>query len=173
MRAGASGVKYYVSIGAVTHEVTIDGDAVDFDGTPVRASIENLAGTPVQLLRIGGETHRIIARRGEVMGRYDLSIDGHRITVDALDERTRAIRALSGASGRAARPTHLMAPMPGLIVRVNVKEGDAVRPGQGLVVMEAMKMENELRAAGAGTVRRVLVSPGSAVEKGVMLLEME
>jgi len=63
--------------------------------------------------------------------------------------------------------------MPGMIVRVNVAEGDVIQAGQGLVVMEAMKMENELRAPSAGAVRRVLVAPGTAVEKGALLLEME
>jgi pyruvate carboxylase subunit B len=63
--------------------------------------------------------------------------------------------------------------MPGMIVRVNVSEGDAVQAGQGLVVMEAMKMENELRATASGTVKRVHVAPGTAVEKGALLLEME
>jgi pyruvate carboxylase subunit B len=60
-----------------------------------------------------------------------------------------------------------------MIVRVNVAEGDFIHPGQGLVVMEAMKMENELRATSSGAVRRVLVTPGTAVEKGALLLEME
>ena len=87
--------------------------------------------------------------------------------------KTRVILELSGKSARPPGPAHLFAPMPGLIVRVNVQEGDHVRPGQGLVVMEAMKMENELRATVAGIVRRVVVSPGSAVEKGATLLEME
>jgi pyruvate carboxylase subunit B len=63
--------------------------------------------------------------------------------------------------------------MPGLIVRVNVKAGDKVAQGQGLVVMEAMKMENELRAQAAGTVKNVSVTPGTAVEKGTVLIEME
>jgi pyruvate carboxylase subunit B len=63
--------------------------------------------------------------------------------------------------------------MPGLIVRVNVSVGDRVEAGQGLVVMEAMKMENELRAAAAGTVRTVRVRPGEAVEKGQVLVEFE
>ena len=62
--------------------------------------------------------------------------------------------------------------MPGLVVRVNVAEGDTVAAGQGLVVMEAMKMENELRAAAAGTVSRVLATPGAAVEKGAVLVEL-
>ena len=63
--------------------------------------------------------------------------------------------------------------MPGLIVRVTVNAGDVVRMGQGVVVMEAMKMENELRAPANGTVKQVLVAPGNAVEKGAVLLEIE
>jgi pyruvate carboxylase subunit B len=56
---------------------------------------------------------------------------------------------------------------------VNEKAGDKVGQGQGLVVMEAMKMENELRAQAAGTVKSVNVTPGTAVEKGTVLIEME
>jgi pyruvate carboxylase subunit B len=63
--------------------------------------------------------------------------------------------------------------MPGMIVRGLVQPGDVVQPGQGLVVMEAMKMENELRAQTAGTVKNVSVTPGTAVEKGTVLIEME
>jgi pyruvate carboxylase subunit B len=114
----------------------------------------------------------VLARRA-ARGQYELSIDGYRVEVEALDERSRVIRDLSGASSKPSGPAHVVAPMPGLIVRIHVNEGDAVRDGQGLIVMEAMKMENELRAAAAGTVRKVQVAPGSAVEKGAMLLEME
>ena len=63
--------------------------------------------------------------------------------------------------------------MPGLVVRVSVAVGDQVQAGQALVVMEAMKMENELRSAAAGTVRAVLAAPGTAVEKGAVLVELE
>ena len=62
--------------------------------------------------------------------------------------------------------------MPGMIVRVNVAVGDHVRAGQGLVVMEAMKMENELRAPADGTVKAVRVDAGAAVEKGALLIEL-
>jgi pyruvate carboxylase subunit B len=63
--------------------------------------------------------------------------------------------------------------MPGLIVRVQVAVGDRVLAGQGVVVMEAMKMENELRAPAAGVVRLVNAVPGTAVEKGTRLIEFE
>jgi biotin carboxyl carrier protein len=166
-------MKYFVRIGDEQHEVLIDGDSVTVDGQAVRAHIDDLPGTPLQVLSIGREVHRAHVRRGSARGQYELAIDGHRFAVEALDERTRVIRELSGASARPAGPAHLLAPMPGLIVRVNVQDGDRVRAGQGLVVMEAMKMENELKATVAGVVRRVVVTPGSVVEKGATLLEME
>ena len=168
-------MRYFVQIGGseAEREVVVDGETVAIDGQSVRARVDEVPGAPVQLLTVGNEVHRVVARRGDQRGQFDVWIGGYRFTVDAVDERSREIRRLSGAAKRAAGPAHLHAPMPGLIVRVNVAEGDRVRAGQGLVVMEAMKMENELRATGAARVKRVLVSPGSAVEKGAMLLEME
>ena len=166
-------MRYFVRIGEAQHEIVVDGETITIDGTTLRAHIADIPGTPLQLLSIGNERFRILARRGAERGTFDVSIEGHRVQVEALDERARVIRELSGASKKRAGPGNLMAPMPGLIVRVSVKEGDAVRAGQGLVVMEAMKMENELRAPANGTVKRVAVTPGSAVEKGALLLEME
>ncbi len=166
-------MKYFVRIAEREHEIVISGDSVIVDGQTVRAHAEEVPGTPITLVTIGAEVHRVVARRGASKGKYTLSVGGHRLEVEALDERTRTIRALSGASAAAAGPANLVAPMPGLIVRINVAEGDQVRPGQGLVVMEAMKMENELRATSAGRVKRVAAKPGSAVEKGAVLLELE
>jgi biotin carboxyl carrier protein len=65
------------------------------------------------------------------------------------------------------------APMPGLVVRVQVEPGQAVGAGVGVLVLEAMKMENELRAATAGIVRAVRVRPGEAVEKGQVMVEFD
>jgi len=130
-------------------------------------------GTPVRTVSIGPEVHRVVVRRGSARGNYTLWLDGFRFEVEALDERTRAIRELSGASSAPKGHAPLVAPMPGLIVRVAVKPGDEVRAGQGLVVMEAMKMENELRAVAAGRVKSVQAQPGMAVEKGALLVELE
>lgn len=166
-------MRYFIRVGESDHEVVIDGDTVTTQGSDLRAHIEALPGTPLQILRVGNQVHRVLMRRGSTRGLYDLSLDGFRFSVEALDERARAIRELGGHGAKSAGPAHLVAPMPGLIVRVTVSEGDLVRAGQGLVVMEAMKMENELRATAGGRIKRVLVSPGSAVEKGAVLLEME
>lgn len=166
-------MKYVVEIDGVRTEVEVLGGEVRIDGETVRAALTEVPGTPVSRLTIGNAVHRVVARRGEGRGRYDLTIDGRSYTADAVDERTRAIRDLSAANAAAAGPAPLVAPMPGLVVRVEVSVGDAVANGQALVVMEAMKMENELRAPSAGTVTRVAVTPGTAVEKGTVLIELE
>ncbi|HET9453852.1 MAG TPA: biotin/lipoyl-containing protein [Gemmatimonadaceae bacterium] len=165
-------MKYHVRVGEEEVEVVVEGDDVTVNGRKLRAHLDS-STDPLHMLTMDGEVRQVVAKRGADRGAFELSIGGQRFSVEALDARAKAIRALSGAGGKAAGPAHLMAPMPGLIVRVNVAAGDQVQPGQGLVVMEAMKMENELRAPAAGTVKRVVVNPGSAVEKGALLLEME
>ena len=165
-------MKYIVDVNGERVEVQLDQAGVRVDGEAVSAHLADVEGTPVRLVTIGDEVHRVVARRHEGRGRYTLWIDGFRFEVEALDERTRAIRELSGAGEGPAGPAPLKAPMPGLIVRVNVQPGDQVQAGQGLVVMEAMKMENELRAPAAGTVKAVAVTPGTAVEKGALLVEL-
>jgi biotin carboxyl carrier protein len=166
-------VRYVVEVDGERTVVELSGDAVTVDGETVEARLVDVEGTPVSLLTIGSRVYRVVARRGDARGRYAISVDGRRFAVEALDERTRAIRDLSAASAAAAGPSPLVAPMPGLIVRVNVQPGDQVQAGQGLVVMEAMKMENELRSPAAGTVKTVLATPGAAVEKGALLVELE
>jgi acetyl/propionyl-CoA carboxylase alpha subunit len=168
-------MRYIVKIAGsdATHEVIVVADAVNVDGDLVVARVAEIEGTPVRMVTIGDAVHRVVARRGSARGDYTLWVDGFRFDAEALDERTSAIRELSKLSGKAVGPAPLVAPMPGLIVRVNVKAGDRVGQGQGLVVMEAMKMENELRAVAAGTVKHVHASVGKAVEKGTVLIEME
>lgn len=166
-------MKYVVKVGNVDVEVELGGDVVTVDGVASVAHVSDVEGTPVRMVTIGDEVHRVVARKGATRGQFTLWLDGFRYEVEALDERTRAIRELSGAGKEATGPAPLLAPMPGMIVRVAVQVGDTVEPGQSLVVMEAMKMENELRATSAGKVKAVLAQPGTAVEKGAVLLELE
>lgn len=154
-------------------DVTVEGAEVMVDGRRVAARVADVEGTPVRLVTIGDAVHRVVVRRRQSRGHYVLWLDGFTHDVEALDERTRAIRDLSDAAAKPAGPAPLVAPMPGLIVRVNVRPGDDVVAGQGLVVMEAMKMENELRAASPGKVKSVRAVPGTAVEKGAVLVELE
>ena len=165
-------MKYIVDVNGERVEVELDADGVRVGGERVRAHLADVEGTPIHLVTVGSELHRVAVRRGDARGRYALWMDGYRYEVEALDERMRTIRDLTAASAKATRPRSLVAPMPGLIVRLNVSVGDAVEVDQGLVVMEAMKMENELRSVSAGVVRAIPVALGQAVEKGTVLVEL-
>jgi biotin carboxyl carrier protein len=104
-------------------------------------------------------------------GTVDVHVDGHRIPVELRTGLGNRTRDASGARGSG--PQRVTAPMPGKVVRVLVKPGDTVEARQPVVVVEAMKMENELRAARSGQVREVLVAEGQSVDKGTALVVVE
>lgn len=164
-------MKYVVEVQGTRHEVEVGPDGVTFNGELVATALVDVPGSPVRQVTIGNRVHRVIARRGANRGQYTLLLNGHRHQVEALDARARAIRDLSAATVGVTGPAPLIAPMPGMIVRVAVAPGDVVVAGQSVIVMEAMKMENELRAAGPGTVTAVRVIAGTAVQKGATLVE--
>ncbi len=167
-------MNYIVQLNGERKTVTIGADGVTYeDAAPLEGELTDVEGSPIRVLRLGTRVYRVVVQKRQGRGRHTLWIDGYRFEAEALDERTRAIRDVSAAGARPSGPAPVRAPMPGLIVRVNVKVGDTVQAGQGIVVMEAMKMENELRATAAGTVKSVDVTPGTAVEKGALLVALE
>lgn len=99
----------------------------------------------------------------------EVTLGPHSFPIEIEDERSAAIKKLHKAPS-ANETTSLKAPMPGLIVRVDVRAGEVVKKGQGLLVIEAMKMENEIKSPRAGTVTEIMVAPRSTVEKGAPLL---
>jgi len=166
-------VKYIVDLAGERVEVELDGADATIGGESTPAHLADVEGTPVRLVTIGGVQHRVVARREGPKGRYALWIDGWRFDVEALDERARAIRDLGAQQAAAAGPAPVVAPMPGLVVKIHVAVGDEVQAGQAVVVMEAMKMENELRSPGVGRVRAIHAELGVAVEKGKLLVEFD
>lgn len=88
------------------------------------------------------------------------------------DERLAKVREVAGA-GAAASGAQLRAPMPGLVVRMLKEAGDEVKRGESLIIVEAMKMENELKAPAAGKITEIHVNTGQAVDKGDLLVTIE
>jgi biotin carboxyl carrier protein len=165
-------VKYIVSVDGRELEVEVQGDRVTVGGRAFHASLSGPPGRPVRLLLLD-QVPEALAVEAVGDGRWLLTHRGERTELEVLDERGRHLRRLAGAAERVSRPAVLRAPMPGLVVRVEVEPGQAVAAGQGVVVLEAMKMENELRAAVPGVVRSIGARPGEAVEKGQVLVEFE
>lgn len=142
--------------------VRIDGKDLACDVRPVPGGLS---------LRIGGAVHDVLLtplEGGEVQLAAGAARAIARVESDA-DRRHADKRGGPGGAGQS----ELKAPMPGRIVRVLCKPGDVVAAGQPLVVIEAMKMENELRAGAAATVREVCVSEGASVESRTVLVRFE
>ena len=164
-------MRYYVEIGSRTFEVELGPDGARIDGKPVTIEMAHVEGTDVRHLLLDGRSHRIVAGRNPD-GSWNLHMRGRRLTATAVDERTRTIQEMTGAGAGPAGPRPVRAPMPGLVVKVEVSVGDAIEPGQGLVIVEAMKMENELRAESAAVVTAIHVAAGDTVDKDEVLIDL-
>ena len=105
-------------------------------------------------------------------GELIVYVNGIAVPVTIVDRR-RWRRERRGDAGTGTQPRMIVAPMPGRIVKVLVQAGEVVQPRQGLVVVEAMKMENELRAPRSGTVAEVRVREGASVEANAVLVVLQ
>jgi biotin carboxyl carrier protein len=167
-------ILYYVTVKGNEHVVEIsegpEGDiALKLDGEPVEADLVTLQADGLHSLLLDGQSREmVLEREGD---RTFVGLDGERIEVRVQDEVSRALAAIEGA--KHAGPAEVTAPMPGVVVEVRVAPGDAVTAGQPVVVVEAMKMQNELTAEADGVVKSVAVKAGDAVDGGAVLVVVE
>ena len=171
--AGGGVVKYFVRIGSHTFEVVVEGGRVRLDGAELEAHLAAIPGTSLVHLLLDRQSWTVAAQVLETGRRWAFGVAGERVEGTVVDERTRRVRALTGKPVPPAAGGIIKAPMPGLVVRVEVTEGQRVEAGAGLVVVEAMKMENELRAPRPSVVAAVHVGVGQTVEKGAPLVTLE
>ncbi len=162
-------MKYTVEIAGRTIQVEVDGGNILLEGRPVQARLAGAKGSALRRLVRGRSHQGLHVSPGEGRGAWQLVIGGFRLEAQVLAPRDIAARSAGKRKGGAASGA-IKAPMPGLVVRVLVAEGDTVEAGQGVVVVEAMKMENVLKAPASGTVQKVHVAAGARVEKGAPLL---
>ena len=149
-----------VELGEGRYQVSIDGRTLVVDSRPAGAAT-------LSLLIEHASIEVSVLSRGDA---YAVEAGGRRHQLRLLDER--AMRRHAAAGGPAGSP-EVRAAMPGKVVAVLVEVGTTVERGQGLLVIEAMKMENEISAPRAGRVAAIRVQPGQAVEAGEVLAVVE
>ncbi len=166
---------------AMGPDAPADGDVlaqrqVLLDDTPTQAELRPLGGGHYRLVEAGTETRLVLeaatSGAGGIRSR-EVLVDGFRFLVEAEDERLAALRERASkgrAGGGQAGPLQVKAIIPGKVVAVSVAAGDEVTAGQQLLVVEAMKMQNELRAPRDGTIERVDVAAGVNIEIGDLLV---
>jgi biotin carboxyl carrier protein len=138
---------------------------ITLDGSPQRVELLSIHPGISALCFPDGRTYGVASQR-LARDRWRVSLAQRDFEVHLHDPLERAVAAAAAHAG----PHEVRAPIPGRVVSVAVVEGDEVNAGQPLLVLEAMKMENQLCAEGAGKVERVLVAPGATVEGGQVLV---
>lgn len=123
------------------------------------------------VLRLDGKNFDVLIESNE--NKRLININGKPIELAVFDARMRKLQQLSKTNSVRKSVEDVKAPMPGLVLRILVKEGDHVEVNDGLMVIEAMKMENEIRAQEKGTIKKINIKEGQAVDKGSVLLRLE
>jgi biotin carboxyl carrier protein len=168
-------MRYFAAIGG--RERTIDIDAqggtlfrVSIDGGESRViDAEHLEGHVVHML-VDGHSYEVdLEEDGDAL---NILVDDSLFKLEVLDERKHRLRNARGKF-HVAGPQTIRAPMPGKVVKILATQGTEVAEGQGVVIIEAMKMENELRSPKAGRVAEVFVAEGQTVENRAALVSIE
>jgi len=166
------------------YSATIDGKSYVVEVKEISGKAElSLDGRPVSMDAVelkprGPFSVLIDSRSVEVQveknsAGYVVHLDGLAFECRLEDERVARLKGLTASGGGSHRGKELRSPMPGLVLEIGIKEGDRVQAGQRLVTVEAMKMENEIRAAFEGRVKSIRVKPGKAVEKNEVMIVFE
>lgn len=161
---------YRALIGDESFDISIEDEQLVVNGQAKSFSFEVLRDGYVSLVVDGQSIPVSVEPVGD--GRVRVTIAGQRTEVDVKDERDLLVDEF-GLGAEAAAGGEVRAPMPGLVLEILVEEGEKVETEQGLLVLEAMKMENELKAPSGGIVGSIHADQGAAVDKDDLLIEIE
>ena len=164
-------MKYITTIEDKQFTVEIlDDKHVSVDGKVYEIDFESVSGQPVYSLIVDGRSHESYIYQGD--DNWQVLMRGRLYPVQVEDEREKRLRAAAGGGVAETGEFHLRAPMPGLVVAIPVTEGQEVKKGQVILILESMKMQNELKAPRDGTIGRIRVRPGESVEQKQTLLSV-
>lgn len=165
----ASGVRYIASVGDQRYRIEILPDgSLSINGKRHAVDFCSIAEQPIYSLLLDGISYEALIQSDH----HGIEIDlrGHHYLVRIEDERQHRLRQSVDAQVAITAEYHLKSPMPGMVVEVRVVEGQSVSSGEQLIVLESMKMQNEIRAPQEGIVRSIRVKVGERVEQNQILL---
>ena len=164
-------MKYITTVGGKEFLVEVtDERHMIVNGKTYEVDFETVSGQPVYSLIVDGRSHEAYVR--ETDDDWQVLLRGRLYPVKVEDEREKRLRAAAGGGVAETGEYHLKAPMPGLVVAIPVAEGQEVKKGQVLLILESMKMQNELKSPRDGTVNRIKIKAGESVEQKQALLSV-
>lgn len=164
-------MKYVTTIEGKEFQIEIvDEHHVRVGDRLVAVNFESVSGQPVYSLILDGKSFESYVSPGDED--WQVLLRGHLFQVKVEDEREKRLKAAAGGGLAEGGEFQLRAPMPGLVVAIPVAEGEEIKKGQVMVILESMKMQNELKAPRDGKVDRIRVKPGESVEQKQTLLSL-
>ncbi|MBI3162301.1 MAG: biotin/lipoyl-binding protein [Chloroflexi bacterium] len=164
-------MKYITTIDNQEFEIeVVDERSIRIGDRLLEVDFESVSGQPVFSLILDGHSYESYVYQSEED--WDVLLRGRQYQVRVEDEREKRLRAAAGGGAVERGEFHLKAPMPGLVVSVLVEEGQEIQKGQVMLILESMKMQNELKAPRDGVMGRVRVKAGESVEQKQTLLSM-
>ena len=164
-------MKYYTRVDNTEYEVEINGESILLNGEPVNVDLMRSGAAELYSVLFGGRSYEMLVNSDRF--NYTINVRGVQFQVQVEDERARRMNRARRLPTLPDGELAITAPIPGLVVRVLVAEGDSIEEGQPVVLLEAMKMENELRAMRGGIVKSVLVAGGQRVDQNAPLIILE
>jgi biotin carboxyl carrier protein len=163
-------MKYITTIDNKEYSLEIiDEKHINVDGKILEVDFKSVNGQPVYSLIIDGKSHEGYVYPDD--GNWQVLLRGRLYQATVEDEREKRMRTANGSVTNEGE-FHLKAPMPGLVVTIPVAEGDPVKKGQVLLILESMKMQNELKSPKDGTIHRIRIKAGETVEQKQALLSV-
>ena len=166
-------MKYRVRIRRQEFKVGIKekegGLKVDLGGKEIDANLKELKKNKIYSLLVDNRAYDLEIRRKNA--EFEINYGGRKYSGEILEETLAKLK--STAPREVLKQKELKAPMPGLVVKIEVEEGQMVKIGEGILIMEAMKMENEIKSPYEGKVKKILVREKQTVDKDQVLLVLE
>jgi biotin carboxyl carrier protein len=164
-------MKYVTTIDKQEFQIeVVDERHIRIGDRLLEVDFETVSGQPVFSLILDGRSYESFVYQGEED--WDVLLRGRQYQVKVEDEREKRLKAAAGGGAVEGGEFHLKAPMPGLVVAVLIEEGQEVKKGQVMLILESMKMQNELKAPRDGVMGRVRVKSGESVEQRQTLLSV-
>lgn len=164
-------MKYFARVGDNEYEVEVDQGRILLNGQLLEVDLTDVGIPELFSVLLGGRSYDVLVQSER--SNYTITFGGEQYVVQVEDERSRKLNLGRRAPALPHGELPIKAPISGLIVKVLVEPGDTVEDGQPLVILEAMKMENEIRSLRAGVVKSVTVAAGKRVEQNEVLVVLE
>ncbi len=168
-RRGNKLMNYITTVDEVEYRIRVEKGVLTVNDKPYTIDFQNLEKAGILSLIINNRSVDAVLEELEP-NTWDVLIQGELHTVRVMDERQYRLAKARGSFDGASGDVQIKSPMPGVVLKVPVAEGDDVEKGQTVVILESMKMENELKSPRDGVVIRVSAEPQSAVEKDQILI---